>query len=308
MKIAFQRQSFSQTSQKIIVQAETIIREYLKDGLRLTLRQLYYQFVSRGYLANRQKEYRRLGNIINDARLAGLIDWDAIEDRGRNLQAIPAWDSPESIIDACARQYQIDLWEDQDYRVEVWIEKQALEGVVEKVCRELRVPYFSCKGYVSQSEMFDAGFHRLAGHVQNGQQPIILHFGDHDPSGIDMTRDITERLRMFMSTRGQRLEIRRLALNMDQIEEYNPPPNPAKVTDSRFEEYQRLHGDESWELDALEPKLLVKLIRSEILSLRDPGRWDKRAKKEKEQRDSLTEISSNYGKVVKYLKKTKKEK
>jgi hypothetical protein len=112
MKMMFEEKNFSRPSIRVIDQAIEIIDEYLQSGLKLTLRQLYYQFVSRDLIRNSQKEYSRLGRIINDGRLAGLIDWDAIEDRGRNLQTSPAWDSPESIIDACASQYAIDLWKD----------------------------------------------------------------------------------------------------------------------------------------------------------------------------------------------------
>ena len=98
---------------------------------------------------------------------------------------------------------------------------------VEKpVAERLRVPYFACRGYVSQSESFAAGV-RFADHFRRRQTPIVFHLGDHDPSGIDMTRDNADRLHLFA---GQRVEVRRLALNMEQIEEFNPPPNPAKET------------------------------------------------------------------------------
>ena len=312
MLIAFQNKNFSSSSATVIDQANTIIAEYLKDGLKLTLRQLYYQFVSRDLFPeswidvvsgskNIQKNYKRLGSIINDARLAGLIDWNSIEDRGRNLQTVPSWESPESIIESCASQYAIDLWADQPYRVEVWIEKQALEGVIDGICRMLRVPYFSCKGYVSQSEMFDAGYYRLKQHVCNGQTPIILHFGDHDPSGIDMSRDIEERIRMFMADRRNHFEFRRLALNMDQIEQYNPPPNPAKVTDSRFEGYQAEHGENSWELDALDPHILVKLIRAEVYGLRDNRRWKAMKESEEAQKQTLHDIADNFPDIMEYF-------
>jgi len=158
-------------------------------------------------------------------------------------------------VDACARQFRIDKWATQPRRIEVWIEKDALVGVIEGVCTELDVPYFSCRGYTSQSEMW-VGAQRLAAHWRKAKQnPLILHFGDHDPSGIDMTRDIQARLQEFsFGTAGHPLELRRLALNMDQVELYGPPPNPAKLTDSRCEAYMEEHGNESWELDALEPR------------------------------------------------------
>src|SRR5262249_10346260 len=157
------------------------------QGYNLTLRQLFYQFVSRDLIPNNVRSYKRLGSIINDARLAGLIDWSAIEDRTRNLHELPCWRTPAGIIRSCAQQYRTDLWAKQENRVEVWIEKEALAGVFERVCDELRVPFFSCRGYTSQSEMWVAG-HRLKRIIDAGQRPVILHFGDHDPSGMDMTR------------------------------------------------------------------------------------------------------------------------
>ena len=152
-KIAYRAKRFSPDRQDKIDKANVIIAEYAAQGYELTLRQLYYQFVSRDFIANNQREYKNLGDIINDARLAGLIDWEAIVDRTRNLQSLAHWNSPASIIDACASQYRIDKWADQPYRVECWIEKDALIGVIENVCKELDIAYFSCRGYTSQSEM-----------------------------------------------------------------------------------------------------------------------------------------------------------
>ena len=303
--IAFIEKNFSKKSLAIIEQASEIIADYQAAGMKLTLRQLYYQFVSRDLLPNKQTEYDRLGSIINEARLAGYIDWEAIEDRGRNLISPSTWDAPSDIIRSAAYSYKIDLWEDQPNRVEVWIEKQALEGVISKVCSINRTPYFSCKGYVSQSEMWMAGFCRLKSYIEQGQTPIIIHLGDHDPSGIDMTRDIKERLSLFAS---ESIEIRRIALNYDQVKKYNPPPNPAKITDSRFSGYQTIHGDESWELDALEPKILTKLIQKEIDSIKDPDLWESRVAIEEEQQIILKNISYSYNDVTEFLKKLRRKK
>ena len=227
---------------------------------------MYYQFVSRDLIANRDSEYKRLGSIINDGRLAGLIDWNAIKDRGRGMAGGYGYDSdPRDHVRAIATWFQLDRWKGQRYRPEVWVEKDALSGVVGRVCGELDVPYLACKGYMSQSEMWAAG-RRLRQYFRAGQTPIIIHLGDHDPSGLDMTRDIEERLRMFAETT---VEVRRIALNMDQVRQYNPPPNPAKLTDSRVTGYLAAYGDESWELDALEPTVLADLIRDEVEDLRD---------------------------------------
>jgi hypothetical protein len=288
-KISYKPRKFSGEVEALIAQANRIIGEYVAQGYSLTLRQLYYQFVSRDLLPNNQQSYKRLGSIINDGRLAGLIDWNAIEDRTRNLHALPTWQEPAAIIDACAAQFRIDKWAAQPRRVEVWIEKEALAGVFERVCDDLQVPFFSCRGYTSQSEMWVAA-QRLKRIVKAGQEPVILHFGDHDPSGMDMTRDIVDRLTLF--TGGVCLE--RLALNMDQIEEYGPPPNPAKITDSRAAKYIDAHGDESWELDALEPDVLAGLVRSFVEAVRDDDLWQEAVERESEHRRLLGEVSARW--------------
>lgn len=289
-KIKYKDFAFRRATMAIIQQANDIIREYQAQGFDLTLRQLYYQFVSRDIIPNTQKSYKNLGGIINDARLAGLIDWDTIVDRTRELRQLSHWTSPSDIIETCASQFNIDRWRSQTYRPEVWIEKDALVGVFERVCNELDVPLLSCRGYTSQSEMWGAG-QRLLRYHRNNQIPMIFHFGDHDPSGKDMSRDITDRLEMFT---GGQVEFQRLALNMDQVEQYGPPPNPAKITDSRATAYIAEFGDESWELDALEPAVLEALVREAINGIIDKGQMDAASKEQQRHRDTLQAIADRY--------------
>lgn len=299
---AFIDRKFSDGSQTLIEHANTIIAEYQDQGFTLTLRQLYYQFVSRDLLPNKQSEYKRLGSVINDARLAGLIDWSAIEDRTRNVRAVSTWDDPAQIVKAVAEQYKEDLWDSQDWRPEIWIEKDALIGVIEPVCERYRVPYFACRGYSSQSEQYRAG-KRFESVADRGQKPIVLHLGDHDPSGIDMTRDNSSRLGMFA---GQEVDLRRLALNMDQIRRYRPPPNPAKETDSRSGPYIELYGNKSWELDALDPTVIDRLIADTLDDLIDRERWDEAMEREEQRRSVLGAASDRWAAVEKFLTKPKK--
>jgi hypothetical protein len=289
MKICYVEKKFADSSLVIIQQANAIITEYTKQGFELTLRQLYYQFVSRDIIANNMKEYKRLGSIINDARLAGLISWHSIIDRTRNLAGNQHWDSPSEIIRASARGFALDKWEGQPHRVEVWIEKDALAGVIEKVCRRHDVDYFSCRGYTSQSEMWSAAM-RLKRYASDGQEPVIIHLGDHDPSGIDMTRDIMDRMSLFMGG----VDVKRIALNMDQVRKYNPPPNPAKITDSRADGYIKKFGRESWELDALEPRVLEKLIETYILEYRDEDLWNQKLSEQEDQRQRLIKVADEF--------------
>lgn len=291
---AFVSRRFAPASVALIETANGILEEYAEQGLVLTLRQLYYQFVARGLIPNKQTEYKRLGSIINDARLAGLVDWSMMEDRTRKLNTISTWDDPAQIIKAVSRQYKEDLWATQKYRPEVWIEKDALRGVIEKACRELRIEEFACRGYTSQSAQYEAG-KRFAAYRSKGQIPVVFHLGDHDPSGIDMTRDNKDRLSMFA---GFPVQLTRLALNRDQIDQYNPPPNPAKETDSRHAGYAAEHGDESFELDALNPSVIDKLIRDNVETLIDRTKWARAMKDENYNMRKLTRLSDSWDEIT----------
>lgn len=308
-RIEYTPKNFSTAIQRMIDQSNEIIADYEAQGFTLTLRQLFYQHVARGFIANKQTEYKRLGSIINDARLAGLIDWDAIEDRTRWLRSTDN-DSgnPDTWLARAYRAFSKSRWQDQPYAVEVWVEKDALVGVVEAACDPLFVPYFACRGYVSQSELWTAA-QRIGGYFNNDKVVLIVHLGDHDPSGIDMTRDIEERLELFLKgdDYGHMLddmfEVHRIALNMDQVRQWNPPPNPAKLTDSRFAGYEAVHGNESWELDALDPTTLSNLITSTIRPLIATTAWNAAVKKEKEGQDRLKKVADNWDRVQAFLKR-----
>lgn len=291
--ITYVEKTFTTAHQQLIAMADRICREYAEQGFDLTLRQLYYQFVARDVIANKQTEYKRLGGIINDARLAGLLDWDFIVDRTRNLRGLSHWDNPESVIQSAAYGYRTERWEQQPYRVEVWIEKDALVGVIAGACERNDVDYFSCRGYTSQSELWGAA-RRMTRYQQAGQKPIVIHLGDHDPSGVDMTRDISDRLALF----GADVDVRRIALNMDQIEEHEPPPNPAKLTDSRATSYIREHGSSSWELDALEPTLLDRLIEDEIWAWWDADQWEADTEAMEGERTLLRQVATRWSEVA----------
>jgi hypothetical protein len=288
-KIRYVEKRFSPPVAAAIQQAEQIVLEYTQAGYRLTLRQLYYQFVARDLLPNTQQSYKNLGAWINDARLAGLIDWNAIEDRTRNLMALGHWSSPQEIISSAARGYRLDLWDGQPWRVEVWVEKEALAGVIERPAEAWDCAWFCCRGYVSQSEMWRAS-RRVLRNREGGQKTLILHLGDHDPSGIDMTRDIIDRLEIF----GAPCKVLRIALNEDQIAKFKPPPNPAKVTDSRARGYIERFGRSSWELDALDPVTLGELIERHIKEYVDIDTYKERIAKQEKEREQLTEVADDW--------------
>lgn len=297
-RIRYVPKKFTDAHDLVIEQANIIVTEYAGQGFTLTLRQLYYQFVARAWIPNTQRDYKRLGSIVNDARLAGRIDWDAIEDRTRGLRDLSRWNDPADIIESAAQSYHEDLWKGQERRIEVWIEKDALVGVLLPTCEELDVPVLSCRGYTSQTEMWGAAM-RLVRWSRAGYETLVLHFGDHDPSGIDMTRDITERLALFAEAHGQPApEVQRIALNMDQVEEFSPPPNPAKTTDSRFEGYLREHGSDSWELDALEPAVLAGLVREHIEAALQRDVFDKCKAHQERNRDRLERVAGDWDAIM----------
>ncbi len=298
-KEAFKNYRFNFDSQRRINQANRIIEAYIAQGFSLTLRQLYYQFVARGLMANEQRNYKSLGKLLSRARLAGLVDWKVLEDRTRALDGLfNEYASPRHFSDKWSQWYTVDLWQGQNSYVEVWVEKEALSGVVARPCKEWRVPYFCCRGYTSQSEQYKAG-KRFKRKAAQGKTCYMLHLGDHDPSGVDMTRDNDERLDMF-SDMG--VDVTRLALNMDQVEELKPPPNPNKELDSRTTGYAEKYGDKSWELDALEPQYISDLINGAIEPLVDHDMMEARKQYETDGEDELDAISDNYEAVREFLR------
>ena len=294
--IQYKEINFRQSSLDLIKLVNQVIQEYQAQGYELTLRQAYYQLVARGYIPNNERSYKNIGNLINDGRLAGLIDWYAITDRTRNLRGNSHWDTPAEVIESAKYSYRLDKWEGQPNYVEVWVEKDALVEVVGQACRPLDVPFFSCRGYTSQSEMWAAAQRFIR--RDDREQRIIIHLGDHDPSGIDMTRDIQERLEMF----GADVMVKRVALTMEQIDFYTPPPNPAKLTDSRCWGYIQRFGNESWELDALEPKVITDLITEQVTMYRDDTLYQQVCDQERREKRELQLLCDNYSEAVSFLK------
>jgi len=264
----------------------TIVEEFQDQGYRMTLRQLYYQLVSRDIIANQQSEYAKLSTLLTEARMYGLIDWDFIEDRIRVPKKASEWGDINELVDNAISQYRRDRWIGQEYYIEVWVEKDALSGVLEPITRRYHVTLMVNRGYSSASAMHDASL-RLREKEKEGKKTIILYLGDHDPSGMDMVRDIRERLGIFQSD----VEVKRIALNMDQIDRFNPPPNPAKITDPRANKYIAEFGNTSWELDALSPRDLNDLLDNEIRDLLDIDLYNRVCRLEQFERDELSQVT-----------------
>lgn len=294
-KIQYKEIRFQKKSLDLIELVNQVVDEYSAQGYELTLRQVYYQLVARGYIPNNERSYKNVGSLINDGRLAGLIDWHSVTDRTRNLRKESHWDNPADVIASARYSYNLDKWKGQPNYVEVWVEKDALVDIVGQACSPFDTPYFSCRGYTSQSEMWSAAQRFIR--QEQREKRIIIHLGDHDPSGIDMTRDIQERLELF----GADVYVKRVALTMNQIQTYNPPPNPAKITDSRASKYIDQFGDESWELDALEPKVITDLIKKQVTMYRNDDIYRAVCDKESREKEELKMLERNYDRAVAYL-------
>jgi hypothetical protein len=300
MKQCFKEINFSDKRGNMLCDADSIIYEYQQQGFDLTLRQLYYQFVARGMIENSERSYNNLGNLINDGRLAGALDWSAIVDRTRRPNISYAEPSMENCLAQLPNLIANYLWKGQETYVEVWVEKEALAGVVQKACSAWRVPWFCCRGYTSQTAMYGAAG-RLQRKLDSGEHEfaVIIYLGDHDPSGLDMSRDIQDRMDMF----GAYVQVERVALNWDQITEYNPPPNPTKLTDSRAHKYVVQHGYESWELDSLPPDVMVSIIDNGIRNYVDADLFNGQLVDEHEKERVLGLFGTHSVEILDYVRR-----
>jgi len=249
---------------RLIPHVLKIIGEY---EVRLTIRQIFYRLVSAGVIPNTRSAYNSLDKAISQARKKGVIPFDAIVDRSRNFIGgdTPYYLTPEQYFNGLIENlktaflnYDIPYWLNQPIYIEVWLEKDALTGFFKQITDKYRVVLAPCRGYPSLTFLYE-GAKRLS---RISKPKLILYFGDYDMRGIDIQRHITETLENFGLTNFQ---VKRVALTREQIEAYQLPPNPAKSKDTMFRGWIEKHGNVAWELDALEPKVLMTLIENAIL-------------------------------------------
>ncbi len=293
----FRTINFRADTREKIDRANAIISEY--GGQKLTARQIYYQFVSRDWLANTVKNYKMLTSVLTDGRYNGDIDWDAIEDRGREPDSPGDWKHINNILDAAVHSFKLPRWRNQEYYVEVWVEKMALAGVLAPITHKHHVTLMVNKGYSSASAMYESA-QRMMSEINAADDdeadklldlygrdtkiPVVLYLGDHDPSGKDMVRDIEARLTEFGVPD---LEVCSVALTTAQVKKHKPPPNPAKLTDSRAKAYIAEFGPHSWELDALPPRELNQIVEDAIAERKDQALFDAVIQEEERQRTKV---------------------
>ncbi len=294
MKIAYRENlHMSATNEDRLHTINEIIDEYSEEGYRLTLRQLYYQLVSRDIVPNKTSEYAKLSTLLVKGRMGGVVDWDAIEDRIR-VPFIPYYVGGVShALEDTIRQYRLDRMEGQDSYIELWVEKDALSGVLRRITSKYHINLMVNRGYSSCTAMHDA-FERIERAEDEGKAATILYLGDHDPSGLDMIRDIRERLEEF----GVEPEVVSIGLTMQQIRKYKPPPNPAKVTDPRAKDYISQFGAISWEVDALNPKTLHALVEKNVESRIDMGLFNDQLEEETKDKKALLKVAQDFEKEL----------
>ena len=272
---------------------DKIIQEYLAEGYKLTVRQLFYQMVGRGLIENDQKEYRKISSLVTIGRMGGLIDFQAIEDRVRVPRLPYFCTGPDDAIEDTIASYRLDRQEGQEWYTEVWSEKDALSGLLYDITRKYHVHLVINRGYSSCSAMYEA-YRRFGEAIAHrGQKGQIIYLGDHDPSGKDMIRDIRERLNEFGV--GKFIDVTPVALTMEQIEKYDPPPYFAKIKDPRARGYIEQFGDVAWEVDALTPQVLKKVLEDAVTERMDLDLYGDRLEQEEKDIQRLSLLNNSDG-------------
>lgn len=268
----------------IISNAIDILDRY-EDGV-LTIRGLHYQLVGLG-MTNTQRHYKRVVASMGVARRNGRVSYSAFSDNDREVMGetkASETDLEDSIekakgqIRAWMKYYSKNRWENQPRYVEVFIEKKALQGVFGPICSRNDVALSPCKGYPSLTFLHDAS-ERFVEARDRGQKPVIVYFGDYDPSGEDIPRSIGEVLERDF---GVEVEIDRRALMHAQVIEMNLPPAPAKDTDSRTANWD---GIGQVELDAVKPEILREMASEAILNHFDEELYSELQETEEEERE-----------------------
>jgi hypothetical protein len=251
------------TGKWILENSLEIIDRYEKG--MLTLRALHYQLVSIG-MTNSLRHYKRVVNTMIQARWDDLVSFDTFSDHDRGMIGQTDYDftlledeiiKGKKQINAWMNSYYKNRWENQEYYPEVFIEKKALQGVFESICISNRVTLGACKGYPSLTFLNEAT-ERFKEAVLRGKKPVILYFGDYDPSGEDIPRSIEENI---IKLGCNQIEVKRFALMQHQVIEWNLPPAPAKEGDSRTKNWD---GIGQVELDAIEPRKLQRMCQDAI--------------------------------------------
>jgi len=274
----------------VVPEVNAILNQY---NVRMTLRQIFYRLVSKHLIQNTLSQYKNLSRILVKARERGDVDWTRIEDRSRTtIGGDYGFNSAEHFLGGVEenfkqawKRFTMPMWASQPNFLEVWVEKDALSALVSDVAEGFRVKTCPARGYSSFTYVKE-GAERLD-EYEDKENIIILYLGDYDPSGLDITRDLEERLQDYGILD---VDVERIALTLDQIRQYSLPPMMAKQKDPRYAKFVAdTGGADAVELDALEPPILQDIITRAIQSKIDTDLWNERAKEIEETRERLRE-------------------
>jgi len=283
---------FQSKMRKLLDAIKPIITEYEEKKITLTLRQLYYQLVARQVIANQLKNYQMLSRLLKDARYAGEVDWNIIADHHRSTGKPACFDDLQDGLSALCSQYRRNGWLEQMFYLEVQCEKDALYTVISPLTNNYGVALTINKGYTSATAIYNCA-QRFKEAKERGKTCVLLYVGDHDPSGMNMSKDIRGRL----AEMGAEVEVVRVALNFEQVKQFGLPPNPVKGKDTRSADYSQKYGVECWEVDALKPEQLVAMIRGEIEQRFDENIHKSTEEKERQDKEQLQGIIAQLGGV-----------
>jgi hypothetical protein len=268
---------------------------------KMTLRQIYYRLVARNLIPNNLNSYKNLSRILVTAREKGEISAHIMEDRGRtSIGGDYGYLSTEGFaagrlasLRNCADGYTRQMWADQPEYVEVWVEKDALSRLVSGACSGYRVRTCVGRGYSSYTYVSDAVDRFIE---QQEKECTVVYVGDLDPSGLDITRDLGRRLAEYGA---DHVTVKRIALNKEQVKQYKLPPAPVKLSDARAAKFVERHGNEVWELDALEPDVLQKTIQDEITQHIDGDLWAEAREQIEKDKEAITKEVSQWFEILK---------
>lgn len=248
--------------------AEQVVAD-LEDYLPVTLRQVFYRLVAAGHIPNTRSSYNMLSVLITNMRHEGTIAWEDIADNHRRFSEKRGWEDQQEYVsawaDQCMDNYERCLVQGQPVYLELWVEKDALAAVFERVAYPYCMRVVTNKGFSSSTFANDFRDRVNAAVRHHQQRPIMLYFGDFDPSGVAMLEELEERLATRFGL-GDTVQYKRVALNLEDIEHYELPYSldAIKKTDTRYKKFSASYGDIAVELDALHPAELERLAKNAI--------------------------------------------
>ncbi len=266
----------------------------IRDGLfkllyhesPMTVRQVFYRAVSSGLIGKTEADYKQtIGRLLVEMRRDGTIPFEWLADNTRWMRKPTSYSSQERMLQITAQTYRRAIWNDQHDYVEVWLEKEALAGVVVDVTAEWDVPLMVTRGYPSLSYIHAAAQAISA----QGKPAYLYYFGDHDPSGVDIPRAVNQGIRELAPD--AEIHFERVAVLPSQIEEFGLLTRPTKMTDSRSKGFV----GESVEVDAIPPASLRELVRDCIERHVDRDVLERTRNVEHYERETLLRLAANFG-------------